>query len=539
MQKYSQFVVDFLNFNNIPESEWEKHLSKEIRFPDFPVIKSAKKISSMFKDALKKQDRIMLSADYDADGTTAAIVMYKFLKSCGFNIDKDTLYLPTRENGYGMNAYAIKKMHEEHGVKILITMDCGISNIKEIEYANHIGIKTVICDHHTVGDQIPEADFILHPEVNSDLEPLKHFSGAGIAFYLCWLLNKELNLEFDIEEWSAIAAIGGIGDMTPMLGLHRDFIKYGLHKIRNTSLSGLQALKDISKATEYFDEESLVFQLIPRMNAAGRLADPIWAFATLATDSYDQAYKSAEKLDKLNSSRRDICSDYAEMAESMIDHNDPVIIISSEDFKHGIVGITAANLVDKYNKPAFVIADEGFQCKGSARTPVGFNTYKALEHAKHALDKFGGHEMASGFTFQKEKMEELIFAINESYYDQIENKHVLDKNYQQWKGEYLQDSKESMKQLLSDIELLKPIGQGFKSPEFKARLKIKKPSTNLSRKHLFCKFQGVKCVGWGLFDESLTDGDLCDIVFTVGSTDYQRKKPYVRFTLKSIERVES
>jgi single-stranded-DNA-specific exonuclease len=535
MMQYSDFMTGFLEHNKIPKEQWQEHLNQEPTFPDLPHLPEAKDIYKLFQTALDNKQRIMLSADYDADGTTAAIVMYKYLKHAGFNLDKETLYLPTRENGYGMSAYAIKQMKEKHDVKILITMDCGISNVKEIEYAKSVGIKTIICDHHTVGEQVPDADFILHPEVNDGIKELKHFSGSGIAFYLCWLLEKEFQTGFPIKEWAAIASIGTVGDMVPMLGMNRQFVKFGLDRVRNTEIAGLKALKEVSKATPFMDEESLAFQIIPRLNAAGRLADPIWSFATLATDNYDQALESAKKLDKLNASRREICAEYIELAETLVDHSHPIIIVSSDQFKHGIVGITAANLVDKYNKPAFVIANEGFRCKGSARTPAGFNTYKALENAKHILNKWGGHEAASGFELHEEHLDELQIMLNESYYQQLEDRVLNKKIYNAWDSEWSSD----IKQLLKEIEYLKPFGQGFKSPEYSLRAPIEKPSTSLSRTHLFCKFLGIKCVGWGLFNESLTDGSLCDIVFTVGSTDYQRKKPYVRFNIKSIERVES
>lgn len=531
--QHSELVKVFLEHNKIPEEEWESHLRQEIIQPEFPIIKKAKEIQELFKETLKNQDRIMLSADYDSDGTTAAIVMYKYLKHAGFNLDKDTLYIPTRDQGYGMSAYAIKKAYENHNVKLMITMDCGISNIKEIEYAKSVGIKTVVCDHHAVGKELPPAEYILHPEIDEDMKPLKDFSGAGIAFYLCWLLEQELQTGFPIWEYAAISVIGAVGDFTPMIGLHRDFIKFGLERLRNTEITGLKALKQVSKATPFMDEESLSFQIIPRLNAAGRLSDPIWGFATLATDNFEQALKSAEKLDELNKSRREICADYIAAAEDLVDHSQPIIIVHSENFKHGIVGITAANLVDKYNKPAFVIAN-GLQCKGSARTPKGFNTYKALEHAKHILLRWGGHEAASGFELHPEDLDELQILLNESYYLQMQDQELNKKIYEPWQDAFIQNG---VKELLKEIEFLKPIGQGFKSPEFIARTHIEKISTSLSKTHLFCKMMDVKCVGWGLYDESLTEGEVYDIVFTVGSTDYQRKKPYVRFNLKSIERV--
>lgn len=517
----SDFITDVMKHNGFSKrrkKEWESHLKKPedvvLSFPDFDQKKD---IQEFF---VNRDLRIMISADYDSDGITGAAVLYKYLKAAGFRVFP---YLPKRIDGYGMNQNAIQEYKKKYNIDTIITVDCGISNKEIIDFAKALGINTIITDHHSVPPEIPEAKFILHPEVTQGIEEMKDFSGSGMAFFLCWIVEEKLQTGFDLLEWSAIAAMGTIGDMTALRGLNRDFVKYGIHKAKSTSIIGLNALQLASGCNlEYFNESDLAFSIIPKINAAGRLDSPIPSFAVLVTDQIDGsrgAIEWAHRLNEFNKTRKEISKQYAEAAIEVADPNDPVVVVFGE-FIHGIIGVTAADVVSETGKPAFILAKEGDFYRGSARAPEWFNVLDALKYVAGFFDyKFGGHKAAAGFSVPEKKIMLFKNLLNEFMYQQEIKSLDQTEAYMKWKDEYLQ---ENLAQSLIDLQ---PFGQGFKKPIFKEHLDLEFKRMSQDGNHFFGKAKGMDVSGFFMSPEGINLDGKTEVLYSLDIDTYKRKKP--------------
>lgn len=521
----SKFVQDVLKFNGIARKHWASHLNQDVQEIKFPQIPEETEIQDYFEKLKSSNQVIMLFSDSDADGTTGLAIMRKWMKRAGFLNHPICL---TRDVGYGLNTQIIQEYKDKHDIKLLITMDCGISNRKEIEFAASLGVETIITDHHAPPMDhfdIPRAKFILHPEIMK-VKELEHFSGSGMAYFLLQILEKRFQTGMDLaKELLPIATLGTVGDMTKLQGLNRDFVKLGIRNSQMTNIPGFEALKRVGKI-DSVNEEDMAFGIIPRLNAAGRMRDPMLSFAVLATDCELGAQKAAETLDKLNQKRKSLCAEYLGVLLGAVDESKPVIAVAG-DFLGGIIGISAANLVEIYNKPAFVMSTQGDTLRGSARAPGFFSVINALRHCAPALLKYGGHPQAGGFSLKHENLALFEQLLIESYEIQIQQE-APDRVYLDWKPEYAES-------LISDIALLRPLGQGFLCPTFKSRTVLENPKPNRDYKHLFAKVHGFKATGWNMYDDRFTDGAERDIIFTVSTSSYGRKKPYVQLNIKRIE----
>lgn len=529
----NKFIEDVLKHNKISKKEWDSHLKDVTSIDDveLPVIPLEKDIQKYFQEKLDSSTNVLLSVDYDSDGLTGGVVLYKYLKHIGFNVFN---YIPKRSDGYGMNKGKIDDFHIKNNIGLIITCDCGISNKDEVAHANKLGIDVFITDHHEIPldpSDYPESKFTLHPKITEGLEPMVNFSGSGMAYYLCHMLEKHFKSGFPLDEWQCVAAIGTIGDMTDLVGLNRDFVKAGINKFKTSNIAGIKALKEISGVDpNLITEEDLSFKVIPRINAAGRMADPIWAFATLATDDYKAALRSAKILDKINEERKVKTREYLEIAKSQCDPSKPAIIVYGE-FNHGIVGLTASDLVGEYNLPAFVLADEGDIYKGSARAPEWYSVIDGLRYAGKDIDyKYGGHKAAGGFSLKKEDLNEFISLIESSALSQMSrlSKYHGIKNMK-WKKSYDEVN------LLESLELLRPFGQGFLAPTFEKKVTPEKVSSCRNDVHLFCKIDGYRATGFYMYSHDLTRKESWDIIYSLRSDIYKRKNPYLSINIHKIK----
>lgn len=516
----NKFIEDTFKFNGMKKNEWESHLKPvddiNLKFPDF---EGKGELQEFIANKLKNASRIMIGGDYDSDCISGAVVLYRFLKHAGFKVFP---YIPLREWGYGLNAAKIKEYKDKYNIDLIITVDCGISNKKEIEYAKSIGIETIITDHHSVPNELPDAKFILHPQVTKGLEEMVDFSGSGMAYFFCHVAEEKLQAGFSIEDWIPLAATGTIGDMTKLRGLNRDFVKVGIEKAKTTNIVGLNALQLVKKINvKHIDEQDFAFSIIPLINAAGRLYNPIYAFALLATEDTDAAMKWAYKLDNINIERKQICTEYYDEIYPFVDNELNAIIVDG-DFRHGIVGITAANLCDDFQLPAFVLAKECGFYRGSARGPHWFNVVDALNHASESLIGYGGHPAAGGFSLDENNFEMFKNLIKENAGQQAINKSGI--KTMRWKQEYNEID------LLDSILKLKPFGQGFHKPLFKNKAQIERTW----KKHLFTTVNGIKANGWNKYSNDLTEGMEYSMLYTVDASTYGRKNPYV---VANIERI--
>lgn len=385
---------------------------KEQQFHDPYLLMYMEQAVDRIKEAIEKQEPILIFGDYDADGVTSTSVMMITLQELGANVQ---FYIPNRfTEGYGPNEQAFK-LAAEKGIRLIITVDTGISAIHEAKVAKELGLDLIITDHHEPGPVLPEALAIIHPKLENSSYPYKDLAGVGVAFKLAHALYGKVP-----EHLLEFAAIGTIADLVPLKGENRLIAKKGIRKLKGTKREGLKALFKLTGVeTANIDEETIGFIIAPRLNAAGRLdsADP--AAQLLLTEDVFEAEELANEIDQLNKERQAIVNDIAEEAVRQVEEdypieNNPVLVIGQHGWNAGVIGIVASKLVEKYYRPAIVLSfdEEKGLAKGSARSIAGFDLFKNLSTCRDILPHFGGHPMAAGMTLQLSDVDELRSRLN-------------------------------------------------------------------------------------------------------------------------------
>ncbi|MFY4774792.1 single-stranded-DNA-specific exonuclease RecJ [Metabacillus sp. RGM 3146] len=371
------------------------------------------------KQAIEKGEKICIYGDYDADGVSSTTVLMTALKRAGAIVQ---FYIPNRfTEGYGPNEEAFQRLQQD-GVSLIITVDTGISAVKEAALAKEIGVDLIITDHHEPGPVIPEALAIVHPKKRGTTYPFKELAGAGVAFKLAHALLGEVQ-----EDLLEVAAIGTIADLVPLQGENRLIAQKGIQQMKQTKREGLIALLKIASAKKTdINEETIGFALAPRINAAGRLENADPAVELLMTEDPSEAVFLAEEIDRLNRDRQKMVSDMTKEAifqvqEMYPPENNSVLIVAKEGWNAGVVGIVASKLVEKFYRPAIVLSidSEKGLAKGSARSIAGFDLFENLSECRDLLPHFGGHTMAAGMTLEMENIPELRRKLNELAYSRL------------------------------------------------------------------------------------------------------------------------
>lgn len=511
-------------FNSFTEDEFNEYI-RDYSMDEIPSHPMTKK----FIELINSSKKIIIWGDYDCDGMTGSTIFYKFIKNY---LNKNVnVFLPSRKLGYGMNVSTIKKLRSD-GFDLIITTDCGISNIEEIRIAREIGFNVIITDHHTVSQSIPNANIIIHPKIEPIIKESENFSGAGVAFWSILGISRELNIDFDIEWFAAVAAIGIIGDMTPLRGANRSIVKFGIKAIQNGKNKQIESIfkKTQIKSMKNIDEEDLAFQVIPRLNAAGRLKHPLYAFRLFVEENDETLVKYSEYLNDLNMERKEICDIYMNYFDENYDYSGMKSIVCADTWEHGIIGITAANICGKYKKPTFLISIQGDKGKGSARAFDGFNIYECLKYSESSLEAYGGHPAAGGFTIDMKNITKFTRLVEE--YTTSQNVEIIDNAIK------INDLSEIS---LDDYYDLKPFGIGFKSPEFIINEKRLVGIRALGRdgKHIQGKLGDYPAVGWRLFDESMHEMYDYNMRFNFYVDKYRRVNGKIKVNILNIERAEN
>lgn len=367
------------------------------------------KAVSVINRAVDNGDKITVYGDYDCDGVTATVILYGYLEAMGAEAD---WYIPSRDEGYGLNIDAVDKIYES-GTKLIVTVDNGISAVKEAEYIKSRGMELVITDHHQVPDTLPAAAAIVNPHRSDDFSKCKDLAGCGVALKLVMAL--EGNIESVLENWGDFAAIGTVADLVPLKGENRVIVREGLRNISMTENGGLHSLLMQCGIDEDFEVTSTMaaFTICPRINAAGRFAHAKEAAELFLSDNPKMYDKMAESLTLLNMKRQEEEKKILEEIGETIRMNprlikSRVIIVCGDCWSHGVIGIVAARLLNKFGKPVIVITREGEEARGSARSVEGFSLFKMLSELSDCLVKFGGHTKAAGLTLETERIEEFI-----------------------------------------------------------------------------------------------------------------------------------
>lgn len=376
------------------------------------LLKGMKESVQRIRQAITQQEKILIYGDYDADGVTSTTIMIRLLQQLGANFDYT---IPDRfRDGYGLNVAAIERAKEQ-GFSLIVTVDTGIAAVAEVELAHQLGIDVIISDHHEPPALLPNAYAIINPKQPGCPYPFDSLSGAGVALKL-----TQAMLETVPEEVFALAAIGTIADLVPLLDENRIIAIQGLQALKHTSNDGFNALFAVSGiVSNEIDAAQVGFALGPRINAAGRLAHANTAVQLLISDNAMEAEQYAKQLQALNQQRqalvRTISVEAEQQAEELIQAGmDAVIVVAGEEWHEGVIGIVASKLVEKYYRPTIVLSIDPQTgiAKGSARSIDGFDLYVQLTACKDLLLKFGGHTMAAGLSMEREKIDALRTQLN-------------------------------------------------------------------------------------------------------------------------------
>lgn len=360
--------------------------------------------------AIRDGDPIMIHGDYDVDGVTSVALLKRVLGSLGANL---SFYIPDRfREGYGLSKAGIE-MAARREVKLLISVDCGIAAVEEVELANELGMEVIVTDHHEPGARIPDAFAVLNPKRKDCSYPFKELSGVGLAFKLlqATFLSEGLDLE-SVYDNIDLVALGCAADIVPLVHENRTLVKYGLRRIANTENAGLRALIETAELRgKTLGTGQIVFVIAPRINAAGRMDHARKAVDMLTTEEEEEAYRIAEELELENRSRREIDTRMFEEAVDMANRVEDIderlsLVLASEGWHQGVIGIVASRVVERCRVPTVLISLEGDIGKGSARSIPGFDLYAALSECRSLLTTFGGHRYAAGLTIQRDRIDE-------------------------------------------------------------------------------------------------------------------------------------
>lgn len=375
------------------------------------LLRGIKEAKDLIQQHIALKDLITIYGDYDVDGITATSILYLTLKKLGAKVD---YYIPERlVEGYGINEEAIDKI-AQRGTKLIISVDCGITSVKEVEKAKFLGIDVIITDHHSIPKEIPQADVVINPHLPDSEYPFCDLAGVGVAFKLSQALIGE-----EAYELLDIVSIGTIADIVPLLGENRIIVKEGLKRLNETQNIGLKALiKASGLQNSEIDEYHVGFILAPRLNAAGRLRSAEAAVRLLISQDEKEVEEIAEYLNQENLNRQQIENQILQEAikkiKETVDLNkEKVIVLWDKNWHPGVIGIVASRITERFHRPSILISLGEGEGKGSGRSIEGFNLYKALEYCKDYLIKYGGHEMAAGINIEKNNLEIFKTKINE------------------------------------------------------------------------------------------------------------------------------
>ncbi|HEY9843636.1 MAG TPA: single-stranded-DNA-specific exonuclease RecJ, partial [Candidatus Obscuribacterales bacterium] len=494
----------------------------------WPEPAFAEELRERFQELARNFSAIAIFGDYDADGLSGTAVLSTFLRGAGFRV---TGLLPTRSQGYGLNCESIRQLAEE-GHALLITVDCGISNAVEIAYARSLGMEVVITDHHGLPETLPETDYILHPAVLG-IPELSNLSGAGMAWWLSALLHPAFELAPSPESLLDLAVLGTLADMTPLRGLNFAVAKRGLKAARATRRPGLLALarlKGLNLAE--LTEEDLTFRLIPMLNAAGRIDSPRPALELLLSQDETQSRVLAQELQDMNSRRQKLCQEVlADALERLSQAPErPVIVLASPDWLHGVLGITCSQLVERFHKPVVLMAIEGEQAKASVRVPKGYNVLEALQSCDNLLVRYGGHEMAGGFTIACRQIPAFADRFEQTCLSQQDQVHKRLNVEMELNPELLK------LELLQELRQLAPFGMGNPPPLFLS-LNVTLEDIKSDRKsnsHFFARVgKGIRLKGWQMWDDELPQHERFDMVYSLEQSCW-RDQVQLELTLQAL-----
>lgn len=364
----------------------------------------------LLRDAIANQSKIAICGDYDADGMTSTALLLRVLRILGAKVD---YAIPSRmREGYGINKRIVEEFYSE-GVEIILTVDNGISALEPIARARELGLKVIVTDHHDIPPELPQANAILNPKLVDESSPYRGIAGVGVAYILGVSLAQELNkITGLVRPMLELFTLGTIADLAPLTGVNRRWVKRGLKHLPKSTLPGIQALMQVggvqpqAENNKSLRPEDIGFRLGPRINAIGRIGDPQIVIDLLTTDDMGIALERAMQCEQINKYRQELCEEIEKAAISYVEaelvsslRDNKALVLVQPDWHHGVIGIVASRLVERYGVPVFIgTYEEGDKIRGSARGIPEFNVFEALQYSQDLLSNFGGHRAAGGFS---------------------------------------------------------------------------------------------------------------------------------------------
>lgn len=472
--------------------------------------------------ALRRGEAIGIYGDYDVDGISGSAILVRFFRSLGI---EPLLYIPHRlRDGYGLTEKGVRVL-AERGARVMITVDCGGVNHREIAVARELGVDVVVCDHHQVADTPLNAAAVLNPIETTAGFPFAGLCGSGVAFYLALGVRMRLRESGvtqlpDLRRSLDLVALGTIADLVPLVEENRVLVTHGLRELSRSESPGVKALKAVSGVGDV-STGVVGFRLAPRLNAGGRLADATRSVELLTTDDSARADILATGLDEENKARQAIEREILDEAIAMVEAQGGVrerrsLVLGSADWHPGVIGIVASRLVERYYRPTILIAVDAAVGvgRGSARSIRGFNVYEAIKACQEALIGFGGHRMAAGLSIRADRLAEFAAGFENAVCQATTDDHFIPVSDADCELPFTAIDERT----LDDIEALEPYGQGNPEPVFIAHGARVAGTRIVGETHLklYAEHGGrtLPCIGFGMADVGVQTGAFVDLLFS-------------------------
>lgn len=482
--------------------------------------------TSRIKRAVENGEKITVYGDYDVDGITSVVLMYRCLTSLGANVD---YYIPDRtEEGYGLNSSALRSIYDS-GTSLIVTVDTGTTAVEEIAEAENYGLDVIVTDHHECKPTLPVCVAVVNPKRPDSVYPYKELAGVGVVFKLVCALIGDSTKAFSL--YGDLVSIGTIADIMPLVDENRVLVSLGLNLLRKRPSCGIKALLEASGGYKHgqITASTIAFQVAPRINAAGRIGDPKRSVELLLCEDPEQAASLAEGLCDENRTRRQMEADIIADVEKMLENRNPsdrIIVVGSENWHHGVIGIVASKIVEKYHLPCILVCFDGDRAKGSARSIKDVSMFELLTQSSRHLEKFGGHEMAAGLTLARKDFDGFVRDITAIANEKITDDMMIPVVESECEIPFSEISLDTV----HELQRLEPFGTGNPTPNFAfGNVVISDIIAVGAGMHLKLTFSysgqdfSAMLFGTTLQDFDFATGDTVDIVFSMSENFFNNR----------------
>ena len=539
--KISPEISQILKNRNVySEKDAEIFMNPSLEYLRDPfLMKDMDKAVDRIKKAIDNNEKIWIYGDYDVDGVSSTSILCIYFDSINYPVN---YYIPNRlEEGYGINEEAVRYIHSQ-GCNLMITVDCGITSVKEIDIANELGFDVIITDHHECQSEIPKAYAVINQKQEDCHYPFDMLCGCGVAFKLIQALTPEDEFKNSLYNYLEIVTLATICDIVPLVDENRIIVKNGLKLMSEGNNIGLKELiKVCGVESDKIGSSHIGFAIGPRINASGRLGYSKLGVELFTTNSQEKAKEIANILEEKNNERQLIEAKMYQEAEAIIESNDrykddKVLVIAKEGWQHGIIGIVASKLTEKYYKPTVLLTIEDGEATGSARSIKGFSIFDALVKSKHLLNKFGGHDQAAGLGLDADKVEQLSKEVNEFAQYELTEEDLIENV----KVEFELEENAINLDLVEELHKLEPFGLNNPNPRFIVRDALLKNIMIIGKNKQHLKFTIEKdktydCIGFNMayLKSGYNQGDKVDVLFQLDENNFRGNRS-IQFLLKDM-----